>query len=90
MYMSMYHEACDSDYNMYILFYRPKHATKVHVWAGISLKGPTGICIFEGKMDAELYAQVLESTLLPFLQHVPGSIRFQQDNAPSHTAAHTG
>jgi len=30
----------------------PKHPTKVHVWAGISKKGATGICVFEGKMNA--------------------------------------
>ena len=40
---------------------------KVHVWAGISLKGPTKICIFDGIMDAELYVKILESTLLPFI-----------------------
>ena len=34
---------------------RPKHPTKVHVWAGISKKGATGICIFEGKMNAPLF-----------------------------------
>ncbi len=27
---------------------RPKHPTKVHVWAAISKKGRSGICIFEG------------------------------------------
>ena len=34
---------------------RAKHPTKVHVWAGISKKGPTPIVIFEGKMNASLY-----------------------------------
>ena len=47
---------------------RPKHPTKVHVWAGISKKGATGICIFEGKMDAALFCQILRRTLLPFLE----------------------
>ena len=27
---------------------RPKHPTKVYLWAGIIKSGPTGICIFEG------------------------------------------
>ena len=45
---------------------RPKHPTKVHVWAGISKKGATGICIFEGKMNAPLFCQILRQTLLPF------------------------
>ena len=40
-------------------------------------------------MDAELYTEVLKSTLLPYLQRIPGSVRFQQDNAPSHTAGYT-
>ena len=31
---------------------RAKHPVKVHVWAGISWKGPTPIVIFEGTMDA--------------------------------------
>lgn len=64
---------------------RPKHATKVHVWAGISKKGPTGICIFEGIMDATLYCQILTRTLLPFLQEkFPYSHKFMQDNDPKH------
>ena len=27
---------------------RPKHPVKVHVWAGISKKGATEVCVFEG------------------------------------------
>ena len=40
--------------------FRPKHSTKVHVWAGISLRGPTEICIFEGIKNKELYFEILE------------------------------
>ena len=47
--------------------YRPKHPVKVHVWAGISMRGATGICIFEGTMDADHYIEILRQTLLPFL-----------------------
>ena len=50
------------------IYYRAKHPVKVHIWAGISKRGRTGICIFEGIMDAPLYIQVLQQTLLPFLQ----------------------
>ena len=46
---------------------RAKHPVKVHVWAGIEWHGPIEICIFEGKMDATLYTQILERTLLPTL-----------------------
>ena len=66
---------------------RPKHPVKVHVWAGISKKGPTGICIFEGIMDAPFFCQILRRTLLPFLQEkfpAPNSHRFMQDNDPKH------
>lgn len=34
---------------------KPKHPVKVHVWAGISKKGPTQITIFEGNMDAQFF-----------------------------------
>ena len=65
---------------------RAKHPAKVHVWAGISKRGPTSICIFEGKMNAPLYIEILEKTLLPFLRDSPVPIRFMQDNDPKHTS----
>ena len=30
---------------------KPKHPIKVHVWARISYRGRTSLCIFEGKMN---------------------------------------
>ena len=61
---------------------------KVHVWAGLSLKGKTGVCIFDGIMDANLYVEILDSTLLPFIRHAfpDGCCRFMQDNDPKHTS----
>ena len=47
---------------------RPKHPTKVHVWAEISKKGRSGICIFVGCMDAVAYVSILEKTLLPMIE----------------------
>ena len=44
-----------------------KHPIKVHVWVAISKRGATEICIFEGKMDAPFYIQILERYLLPFI-----------------------
>ena len=55
------------------------------MWAGISWRGRTGICIFEGIMNARLYVQILESALLPFIDTVyPDGHRFMQDNDPKH------
>lgn len=67
--------------------YWPKHPTKVHVWAGISWRGRTGICIFEGNMNAPLYTAILEGTLKPFIDGTyPDGHRFMQDNDPKHTS----
>ena len=60
---------------------RAKHPVKVHVWAGISMRGRTGICIFEGIMDAPVYVNILEQTLIPFVRQVfpfPEKHRFMQ------------
>ena len=74
-------------YLCFLFHYRPKHPVKVHVWAGISARGRTGICIFEGIMDKELYVDILEQTLLPFIRTVyPDSHKFFQDNNPKHTS----
>lgn len=44
---------------------RPKHPIMVHVWAGIS---KWGAYIFEGKMDAPFYIEILRHYLVPFVQ----------------------
>ena len=80
---------CSDSGNMQLHFYflRPKHPLKVHVWGGISLCGPTGICVFEGKMDAQMYIDILRDTLKPFIKDVyPRSHRLFQDNDPKHTS----
>ncbi len=53
-----------------INFFRAKHPVKVHVWGGISCRGATALCIFEGIMDKCLYTEILEKTLLPCIHEV--------------------
>ena len=65
---------------------KPKHPLKVHVWGGISKHGPTELVIFEGIMDAMLYCQILETSLLPFISNTLPEHRFQQDNDLKHTS----
>ena len=66
---------------------RHKHPPKVHVWAGISLKGKTGICIFDGITKKELFINMLNSTLLPFIRETyPNRHKLMQDNDPKHTS----
>ena len=50
-------------------------------------KGPTGICIFESKMDAPLCCEILWQTILPLLQNKfpeANSHWFMQDNDSKH------
>ena len=45
-----------------------KHMLKLHVWAGISTRRATKICIFDQTMDATLYIKILQGFLLPFIE----------------------
>ena len=57
------------------------------MWAGISVWGSTGVCIFEGILNAEGYVCILEDMLLPFLRNIyPDGHRFMQDIDPKHTS----
>ena len=62
---------------------RPKHSLKVHVWEGISRKGATKVCIFDGIMDAELCCRILETTLLPFINQTLPDHGFVLDKDPN-------
>jgi len=63
---------------------------QVHVWAGISTRGATNICIFEGNMDSVAYQDILSRFLLPFVHNKsPKGYRFMQDNDPKHTSRST-
>ena len=61
-----------------------KHTIKVHVWAGISMRGANTMCIFDQAMDAPLYGRILREFLMPFIsKQFPGcEYRFMQDNDP--------
>ncbi|KAK3108476.1 hypothetical protein FSP39_015728 [Pinctada imbricata] len=69
---------------------KPKHAYKVHVWAGISYRGRTSICIFTGNMNSIIYQKILEANLLPFVQDsFPDGFRLYQDNDSKHVSKST-
>ena len=68
---------------------RPKHPPKVHVWAGISAIGATGIVILTGILMATRYTDILEAALITFIEeHYPEHRRFQQDNDPIPAGGH--
>lgn len=57
------------------------------MWAGISLRGATNICIFDGIMDAPRFTEIWRATLLPFItEKYPEGHRLMQDNDPKHTS----
>ena len=63
---------------------RPKHPLKIHIWAGISIPSATAVCIFEGRLNAPLFVQILDKTLLTFVEEVfPEGHHFMQDNDPN-------
>ena len=57
-------------YNIYDIP-RLKHPVKVHVWAGISWRGPIGVRIVDGILDAPFYTRILNGYLIPF-RHLRG------------------
>ena len=69
---------------------KPKHLIKVHVWAGISKKRKSKICIFEGIMERFLFTDILDSALIPSINHLfpDESHRLMMDNDPKHTSHH--
>ena len=75
-------------FTIFLFCYRPKYPVKIHVWAGISMRGTTRLIIFDGIMDAEFYVRILEKALLPSTRKLyPGTnYLFKQDNDPKHTS----
>ena len=56
------------------------------VWAGISKKGATNICLIDRPVNSALYQVVLHTHLLPFLRERLLNGKLQQDNAPCHVS----
>ena len=65
---------------------KPKHPLKVYVRAGISRQDATKICILDGIMDADLFCNILETMLVPFIREKLPDHQFMQDNDPKHTS----
>ena len=63
----------------------PNILKKVHIWAGTSAKGATAVVIFIGILTATRYTDILDATILPFIEeHYPTHHHFQQDNDSKH------
>lgn len=74
-------------YVILLVLLRAKHPVKVHVWGRISKKGRIGICVFEGIIDRFLFTEILDKTLVPFIQvEYPTHHGLMQDNDPKHTS----
>ena len=67
MYMYVMHVSTDTLFIIYCL--QSKVPCKSPCLGWISLRGATGICIFEGTMDKELFAVILDKTLVPYLHN---------------------
>ena len=62
------------------------------VWGCMTWEGVRIACKIGGKMDTELYIQILEEELqqtLEFYGKTPDDIIFQQDNDLKHTSRRT-
>lgn len=76
---------------------KPNHAYKnicmheqVHVWAGISYRGRTSICIFNGVMDSVSYQDTLDKNYIPFVEErFPDGYRLYQDIDSKHKSKST-
>lgn len=63
-----------------------KHPMKVHVSAGISWYGKTDVHIFTDNLNADLYVQILQNTIIPCANDIFGDLKWTllQDNDPKH------
>ncbi|PIO59665.1 hypothetical protein TELCIR_18868 [Teladorsagia circumcincta] len=71
---------------------RAKHPAKIHLWGGISMRGPTELAMFAGeiRMDSQKYCEIIERCYMPFATTIyNGYGVLVQDNAPAHKSAYT-
>lgn len=62
----------------------------VMVWGAFCTRGKLPLVFIEGGLNAVKYTDLLSDVLLPFCEEkYQGEVRFQQDNAPAHSAVHT-
>lgn len=63
------------------------------VWAGISVRGKTKLCFYEGGLNAQSYQQILKKALVPaargWFKDNQSGWQLQQDKATAHTAKST-
>lgn len=70
---------------------RAKYPIKIHIWGGISAKGPTRLVMFTGIMNADHLGAVYEAGLLPFIREIfPDGHKLYQDNDPKHSSKYIG
>jgi hypothetical protein len=65
-----------------------KYPGKVNVWGAFCSSGVCGLRVFTQNMDANLYRDILDKTMLPSaLEHYPdGDFLYLQDSDPKHRA----
>ena len=69
---------------------RPKYPVKVMFWGAISASRKSPLVVISSTLNAQGYQTLLADHFLPWFrrQHI-GTLLFQQDNAPPHTAKTT-
>jgi transposase len=69
---------------------RTAHSIKVMFWACISFERKSELVPISGTLNSQSYIELLNTAFLPWIRrHRFLSRRFQQDNAPSHSAKRT-
>ena len=67
---------------------RPKHPLKLHVWGGISRRGPTDLLVFKGIMDRQFYTREIMPMYNKSIERLypHGDSMMWADNDPKHTS----